>query len=207
MTDNGMSIGSASAEPVTEVMDMSKKERGERDRMLTYKSFAVAFSYPDDQFLSFFKGSFSNKELDELKRAYDGLFRASEVWLYGTEHLAKNEFQRSNELADIMGFYRAFGVEPDRDRPDSLSGELEFMHYLIFKRLHALKNGDTEDAREKARICQDAERKFFRRHVHPAATKIAEAILAKSENGFYRETAQELLEFLESDERFLGRDA
>ncbi len=174
----------------------------DKERMLEYKTLAAAFSYPDDSFFTFFPELLHEKE--KLIVEYDRLFRANEVWLYGTEHLAKNDFQRSNGLADIMGFYRAFALEPDNDRPDSLSCELEFMHYLIFKRLHALESEDSVDAKEKAFICLDAQKKFFTEHLYPAAVKIAEAIISKTPNNLYLKIANEMLEFLESEKEILG---
>ncbi len=173
----------------------------DKDRMLEYKAFAVAFSYPDDGLYAVFPELSSRKE--DMLSEYDRLFRANGVWLYGTEHLATNDFQRSNFLADIMGFYRAFGLEPDTDRPDSLSCELEFMHYLILKGSHALESGDSADAKEKAAICLDAERKFFIEHLHPAAKKIAEAVMSRSSNDFYVNISGEMLEFLESEKKLL----
>lgn len=109
-------------------------------------------------------------------------------------------------LADIMGFYRAFGLEPSKDRPDSLACELEFMHYLVFKRLYALENNDIDDAAEKALVCLDAQKNFFTEHLYSAAKKIAGSIVSQTENTFYLEIAQEMLTFLESEARFLGRD-
>lgn len=169
-----------------------------KERMLRYKTFAVAFSYPDEGFFKFFPDLISEK--DNLTSEYDKLFRTKEIWLYTTEYLAKNEFQRSNYLADIMGFYRAFGVEPDKDRPDSLSGEFEFMHYLIFKLIHA---GKGKDAKDKAYVCIDAQKKFFSEYLYPAAKKISEAICKQSEKSFYKDMASEMLEFLESEKGFL----
>ncbi|MFQ6042717.1 MAG: molecular chaperone TorD family protein [Candidatus Poribacteria bacterium] len=192
----------------------------DKERMLKYKTFAAAFSYPDDSFFAFFPNLSSEKE--NLISEYDGLFRANEIWLYSTEYLAKNEFQRSNNLADIMGFYRAFGLEPNGDRPDSLSCEFEFMHFLIFKKVYALESEDDADAEEKAFICLDAQKKFFAEHLYPAAIKIAGAIIAKTkkewrenvppqtpnleENNFYIKIAHEMLQFLESEKKLLGGD-
>ncbi len=44
---------------------------------------------------------------------------------------------RSVEMADISGFYKAFGLEasgPDRNRADHLGAELEFLSLLLIKR-------------------------------------------------------------------------
>ena len=173
----------------------------EKERTAKYKTFAVAFSYPDDDFFKFFPQTISDRK--ELIDLYDNIFRASEVWLYSTEYLAKNEFQRSHLLADIMGFYRAFKVEPDKDRPDSLAAELEFMHYLISKRLYAVEN-NLKDARKKAGICRDAEKKFFNEHLYPGARKIADKILSHTKNNFYADIAEDMIEFLKSEKGYLG---
>ncbi|MEW6026906.1 MAG: molecular chaperone TorD family protein [Planctomycetota bacterium] len=166
----------------------------DKRRLLEYKTLSMAFSYPDDSFFSFFPELAGERA--NLIAEYDRLFRANETWLYGTEHLAKNEFQRTNYLSDIMGFYRAFGVAPHNDRPDAISNELEFMHYLIFKQLRGQED-------EKISICLDAQRKFFSEHLYPAAKKIAKAIISRSRNDFYLRTAQQMLEFLKSEEAFL----
>jgi nitrate reductase assembly molybdenum cofactor insertion protein NarJ len=160
------------------------------ERLLKYKTLAVAFSYPDEQFFAHFPQLSSQKET--LQATYDRLFRSRGVWLYGLEHLCENEFQRAQGLADINGFYRAFGVEPDKERPDAIPMELEFLHYLILKQMRA------HDA-QQALICFDAQRKFFSEHLYPAASKIAENILTQTQECFYSETALSLREFLASE--------
>lgn len=172
----------------------------DKERIHMYKIFAVAFSYPDNKLNDFF--SLTAREKKELISEYDRLFRASNIWLYGTEYVALNEFQRVQYLSDIMGFYKAFGVEPDKDRPDSLNIEFEFMHYLVFKRLCALKN----NSEDNAFVCLDAQKKFFNEHLYPAAKKIGEAIISKSKNKFYVEIANIMLEFLESEKKLFGRN-
>lgn len=172
---------------LTEMPEVEQKMNSAKVRMSKYKTLAVAFSYPDEQFFAHFPQLSSQKE--ELQTQYDKLFRSSEVWLYGSEYKAKNEFQRAQDLADINGFYRAFGVEPDRDRPDALNIELEFMHYIILKETRA------QDP-EKAFVCLDAQKKFFAEHLYPAAGRIIENILSKHTESFYSEAAQTLKEFL-----------
>jgi TorA maturation chaperone TorD len=169
--------------------------------MLKYKFFAVAFSYPDEEFFKLFPYLIQEKE--RLVSEYDRLFRAQEIWLYGTEYLARSEFQKSNYLADIMGFYKAFGVEPRSDRADSLSSELEFMHYLIFKMIHIRREARQSEACAKEWICRDAQKKFFREYLQPAAKNIAAAILDKTENGFYRWISEEMVDFIRKEENLL----
>lgn len=168
-----------------------KRDQIDENRMLAYKAFAAAFIYPKEK---------------EMQRKYDELFRAKEIWLYGAEYTLKTEFQRANYLSDIMGFYRAFGLDTDKDRPDLLSNELEFMYYIIFKKCHALRNKGIKDAKEKASICADAQKKFFTEHLYPAAKKIAERIIANPEKNFYSKKANEMLKFLESEKKYFKRE-
>lgn len=165
---------------------MTKKEmcidRALHERLLAYKALSAAFSYP---------------KKEGLKIEYDRLFRSNEIWLYGAEYLAENEFQRAHMLSDIMGFYKAFGLDIENNRPDSLEAELEFMHYLIFKEINA---PDTE----KASICRDAQNKFFNEHLYPAGKKIAERIIPLSKNKFYTNAGRKLSGFLESEKKGLN---
>ncbi len=174
----------------------------DNERLLTYRALAAAFAYPDDDFFFYFQGL--ELDRDVLISDYDSLFRAREIWLYGAEYTANNEFQRVNDLSDIMAFYRAFGVEPEGERPDALTSELEFMHYLIFKGQRALEEKDTRQAHERAFLCIDAQQKFSMRHLYPAAREIGKAIISNSQNSFYADVAKEMLYFIESEEELLG---
>lgn len=175
----------------------------ELERMAKYKAFAVAFSYPDENFFKFFPQALKEKE--ELPSLYDRLFRTSEIWLYTAEYVAKNEFERANYLADIMGFYRAFKVEPNKDRPDSLTAEFEFMHYLIFKRIHAIQS-KVKDAQGKASICFDAEKKFFDECLYPGVKLIAARVSSQAKNNFYTDIVKDMIDFLKSEKRYLGKN-
>lgn len=175
-----------------------------KERMLKYKLFAQAFSYPDEKFFAFFPEYSSQK--DRLRSEYDRYFRKDGIWLYGAEYIAKNEFQRAACLSDINGFYRAFGVRPENERPDYLAHELEFMHYLIFKEMRAFETDSLENTREKAFICFDAQVKFFNAHLWPAAGKLVNAVITKAKTSSYAAMAAEMLEFLKSEKTFLKED-
>ncbi|MDP6490398.1 MAG: molecular chaperone TorD family protein [Kiritimatiellia bacterium] len=97
-----------------------------------------------------------------------GLLMSKECPPYETEYCPQTfSVFRSNELADIAGYYHAFGVEPSRDRPerqDHIALELEFMAWLIGKALHADRS-DSANAAEGAALCRDAQRDFFEKHL------------------------------------------
>ena len=204
MTKTSMCIGSASLKKGLSPCPADGGAEGTlpkgKERMSKYKTFAAAFSYPDAEFLTFFPAQKDRQK--ELSFEYDRLFRNNEVWLYSSEYKAENEFQRAENLADINGFYRAFALETNTDRPDALPCELEFMHYLIFKELHA-KKSNLPDANEKITLCLDAQKKFFREHLYPAAKKISKAVISRTKNNFYREIARQLFTFVEDEAAFL----
>lgn len=176
-----MCTGSASLDSNAHAQD--------RQRLLKYKAFALAFSYPQDE---------------ESQLVYDRLFRKLALWLDTVEYIAENEFQRVNYLSDIQGFYTAFGLKPEKARPDFLVNELEFMHYLIFKEGYASKSS-LEDAEERAKICSDAQKEFFHTYLYPAAKIIAQKIITQSQESFYTGIAKNFLVFLEEERENLKK--
>ena len=117
--------------------------------------------------LSFVKST-SREELAEAHDQIFGLVLSKECPPYESEYSSQSfSVSRSHRMADVAGFYRAFGVEVSddrRERPDHIALELEFMSYLIAKETRALEAGGAEAA-ERAEICRDAQRKFFAEHL------------------------------------------
>jgi TorA maturation chaperone TorD len=77
---------------------------------------------------------------------------------------AADPFQQARQMADVAGFYRAFGAEPAgpaADRPDQVGCELEFLAYLVLTRVEAERAGGTDEAA----VCADAEDDFLRDHL------------------------------------------
>ena len=99
---------------------------------------------------------------DYLERFDHGQAR---VALYETEYGRMRGLSKGNDLADIVGFYRAFGfdLEPDGDSemPDHLAVELEFYGILLYKSEALIAAGDA-DGQE---IVGDARRKFLVTHL------------------------------------------
>jgi DMSO reductase family type II enzyme chaperone len=121
---------------------------------------------------------FADADLERLRRAYQESFEASgglHCPAYETSHTADTPQQgltRTFEMADVAGFYRAFGVEvaPGGERPDHVAAELEFMHLLAVKELIA--RGE-DGSVEHAEICHDAARAFLRDHLGRWAGRLA----------------------------------
>ncbi|MDP7397736.1 MAG: molecular chaperone TorD family protein [Lentisphaeria bacterium] len=111
--------------------------------------------------------SCSQQPRDSLIEEYDhvfGLLISKECPPYETEYCPQTfSVYRSQHLADIAGYYRAFGLEPSPQHPerqDHIVLELEFMAWLIAKARYAADHGDEDNAG----LCRDAQVSFFRDH-------------------------------------------
>lgn len=100
---------------------------------------------------------------ETLHQRVFGLVVSRECPPYETEYSHwKDPTYRATQLADVAGFYRAFGLEPGRkfpERHDHISLELEFVAYLIQKSLH------TGVATERRGIVEGAAKSFLAEHL------------------------------------------
>jgi TorA maturation chaperone TorD len=64
-------------------------------------------------------------------------------------------------LADIAGFYSAFGLAVSAERPDHIVAELEFMSFLLLSEAEACGDGESE----RAEIAAGAAQMFLRDHL------------------------------------------
>lgn len=134
----------------------------------------------------------------ECERIF-GLVHARECPPYETEyHTTAEASFRSQQLADIAGFYRAFGLETAHmapERPDHIALELEFMAFLLMKKRLAT-GSDERTAGEQAHVCGEAQQHFFRDHLAWWVPSFSAGLRRKAEDGFYAAVAQVLAAFL-----------
>ncbi|MBE7417550.1 MAG: molecular chaperone TorD family protein [Ideonella sp.] len=131
---------------------------------------------------------------------------------YETEYDQANLFQKTHTLADIAGFYRAFGLQlaPElHERADHLSVELEFMQFLCLKEAHAAARGEAPAAasgepRERVAQCRAAQAKFFAEHLGVWASGFARRLRAVAGSGLYAAAASALEAFLAAEADRLG---
>lgn len=108
-------------------------------------------------------------ERERVSQRVFGLIVSKECPPYETEFCASQDsFFRAQHMADIAGFYRAFGVEPGGDSPDRVdhvSTVLEFVAFLLEK-LGVLAAGVEGPAElEHRQTCEAALGSFVRDHV------------------------------------------
>jgi len=103
---------------------------------------------------------------------------------YETEYGDGQVFLQAQELADLFGWYAAFGLErrPDlRERADHIAMECEFAGFLSHKEAYAVESGDCE---QPARVRQ-AYRRFLRDHLARFGTVVATHLEREDPEGFY----------------------
>jgi TorA maturation chaperone TorD len=149
----------------------------------------------------------NRQQLAEQYQRVFGLLVGKTAPLNETEYCASTDsFYRAQELADIAGFYRAFGLERDRrrrERHDHLSIELEFMARLIGKEMFAERS--TEKAlKEKAAFCREAQEKFFEAHPGWWTPAFADLMRRAAPPGLYTALADALAAFIASERAFFG---
>lgn len=141
---------------------------------------------------------------------YAALFEAHgglKVSPYETEHrkeTPQHALAQTYEIADIAGFYKAFGLDiatASPERADHIAVELEFMHLLTAQEAYAVEQGDQE---QKQRSIH-AQILFFRDHlgqwIEPFASKVLE-----SQTPVYAQLAALLLAWTSLEQEFLKSD-
>ncbi len=142
-------------------------------------------------------------DLPALQAGHRRAFGLTGSQCYETECGLPHEFRQSQEMADIAGFYRAFGFNIGgkvRERPDHISAELEFMHVLALKEAYAAENG----VAERVEICVDAQCKFLQEHLGQWISLFAESLARSAEEAPYLSLARFAAAFVEADAKRFG---
>lgn len=100
----------------------------------------------------------------ELQRLHTALFSSGNVCPHHeSDYLASHAFQKADLMADVSGFYAAFGFRVSsvhRELADFLGAELEFLYLVGWKEAYALRHD-----RVAAAICRRAQEKFLAEHL------------------------------------------
>ncbi len=113
---------------------------------------------------------------------------------YELEYGRSEIFQQSQSLADIAGFYAAFGYRSGghlAERPDHIVAEWEFLSVLARKESLAIASGNTD----AAQCCHDAQHKFLKEHAAAWMPAFC-ARLRKNEPGAFFSGVVKLVEAL-----------
>ncbi|MBI4445268.1 MAG: molecular chaperone TorD family protein [Acidobacteria bacterium] len=158
-----------------------------------------------DQWIATFDGL----SLQLLLSSYGQLFghtTRGPVCPYETEYGQEAVFQQPRQLAQITGFYRAFGLatrSAERERPDHISCQLEFLQFLSRKEAYALGCGGfpmLEETRKATRL-------FLRDHLGRYGRAFAHMLREHEPEGFFGRLADLMFDFITFECRRLRIEA
>src|SRR3990172_7255867 len=196
-------------------------------RSKVYKLLSYCFLYPSEELSEFLLGrAFMNEMKKALKGAVRGPSCTSLEFLmprssfsrellmgeyvrfltlkskcppYETEYRSEISPFPANEVADIAGFYRAFGMNFVKDRPDFIGTELEFMHLVTLKEAGAAAEGD----RRRVPLCISTQKKFLTEHLGRWVDGYEEALFAE-ESLVYRPVTSFIRRWIDLECKGLG---
>jgi len=122
---------------------------------------------------------------------------------YETEYGNEALFQQPQELADLVGFYHAFGLavkSGEHERPDHISCECEFLTFLAMKEAYALEHQETEMLEQT----RNAQLLFLKDHLGRFLPSFAARLARENPCGFYGALAELCLRFVSQESVRLG---
>jgi DMSO reductase family type II enzyme chaperone len=131
-------------------------------------------------------------------RSLFGHTARGQITPYETEYGNEALFQQPQELGDLMGFYRAFGLTLKREhheRPDHVSCECEFLMILALKEAFALEH----DNREMLGETRKAEKLFLRDHLGRFLPTLVARLGREDPSGFYSRLGDLGLRFVSAE--------
>ncbi len=117
---------------------------------------------------------------------------------YETEYGEDSLFQPPQEMSDLAGFYRAFGLvlrPSEHERNDHISCECEFMLFLARKEAYALVQNDASMLEEARR----ATRLFLRHHLGRWAPAFGRRLARRDPGGLYGGLGELLVAFVSQE--------
>lgn len=140
-------------------------------------------------------------DLSALSCRHDALFGHAvrgKCPVYEMEYGRTEIIRQASDLADISGFYRAFGLDfanGANGRPDHITAECEFMGALCAKESHALE----QDGAEGIDVCVDAERSFLSEHLGRWLPAFVHRVQEADHEGLYGALARFAVDFVNAE--------
>ncbi len=133
---------------------------------------------------------------------------------FETEYGPDGAFRQPQELADIAGYYLAFGLRPSEgadERVDHAACECEFMEFLGRKEAFALSAwltaSDEAEPEEWLHTVQGAARRFLREHLGRFGRAFASLLMKEDAGGFHGALGAVLFRFLGKEGQRFGLPA
>ena len=126
---------------------------------------------------------------------YEMYYSGSQIW------------QQTQDLADISGMYKAYGIQMEEDsttsRWDHVAVQLEFLHFLTYKLAYAIENHSEEEQES----CRSGKKKFLYAHIGRWIKAFSTSVVKKTPEDFYRQAATLATVFVHKEMVRLSVDA
>ncbi|MFN8036429.1 MAG: molecular chaperone TorD family protein [Acidimicrobiia bacterium] len=125
---------------------------------------------------------------------------------YESAYSTTDIFLQADTMADVSAFYRAHGLQvggTERERPDHIATELEFMGSMALKEAYAVEHLSPDHVEE----CRRTQRHFLRDHLGCWAGGFGRRLEALAEGELYRTLGAALARWIEADLAYLGVEA
>ena len=122
---------------------------------------------------------------------------------YECEYGHRALIQQAHELADLTGFYEAFGLKPSeryRERPDHVACELEFLEFLSSKEAYAIEANEVE----MLEVTRQAMYRFLGEHLGRFGRAFSVSLQSADPTGYYGRLGQLCEAFLRIECEHLG---
>ncbi len=139
------------------------------------------------------KKSLEGNDVENLGWGYRTTFGGATVAMdcppYEMYYSGSQIWQQTQDLADISGIYKAYGIEMEEDsttsRWDHVAVELEFLHFLTYKLAYAIENHSEEEQES----CISGKKKFLYAHIGRWIKAFSTSVVKKTPEEFYRQAA------------------
>lgn len=198
-------------------------------RAAVYEVLALAFGYPDEETFADLEAALEalrehpvtassdeREAIDDLAAAvaatkpvaaaveHNRLFAGEVACATSETDHEFDAFAKARQLADIAGFYRAFGLRVASDRPgpaDAIETELEFMAQAAMREAYSAAQGWDE----KRDVCADAQRAFLEDHLGRWAANFCRSVVGQGGvDGLYAAAAALCDQFLRTEIQATG---
>lgn len=199
----------------------------EAERLLVtadiYRVISIAFSYPEEKRmedlrflvddvqevigdLSFdiredfdaFKASLKSLS-QEIESEYTELFVTRMLCPPYETRYVKAGFNKSEVLADIAGFYNAFGFSlAGTEMADHVAAETEFLSLLSLKEAVGIEEG----LEEMVEVCAHAKKRFLEEHSGRWIESFCRNLIGRTKSEFYKKLAMFTGRFIEAEKNF-----
>ncbi len=139
---------------------------------------------------------------EEVAARRTRLFEHGQAPPYEMSYVPSGLAGQTGALADIAGFYRAFGFQVERERPDHCVAELEFFTYLALAEAQYRDDGEHEGAE----VCAAATRTFLREHLGGWFDAFAARLEEMDPGGCFGPVVAAAFEYLTAEAARLGVD-